>query len=262
MTDVPLPYRWLACTLTAISLLGCGTTDPDIAPPEVKITSPSTGAVVVDNRVSITVDAIDDRSVQEVDLSIDGQPYATDRDAPWEFEWPTAGVDEGDYVLHAEARDGAGNAASHDVTVHLRDAVLITEIQVQNMGDGVDNILEVEAHLYDADSDTFLGCSGATSGLRYVELSGNLYQVQAFFLKPPVGDEVLTYDEIAQRNVYVMVTEDDRDACPYPPSIGGGVNQDDLFGTSPPFPGQDLASSQTLGFGDVVRLVMARGRRD
>ncbi len=93
---------------------------PDLAPPEVSITSPVDGEVF-DTPISITVtaDASDDVSVTQVDILIDGEDQGAPRSsAP--YSWPLELPAEGTLTFEVVALDGAGNTTVSDpVTVHI-----------------------------------------------------------------------------------------------------------------------------------------------
>ena len=138
--------------------------------------------------------------------------------------------------------------------------VELREIEVRNESDGIGR-LEIEAHIYEAGTDIFLGCSGSINGLEHVDFNNNLYLVHATFRRPYVGPE-LTYQDIADKNIYIEILEDDVNPCPCPEDIG--VDQDDHVGTTEPFVGSELAEAKVIkNFGKVVHLALGlKGQPD
>ena len=82
-----------------------------------------------------------------------------------------------------------------DVFGPSRTYVAITEIELANEEDS-GTLLEVEVHLYDADSGAFLGCSGEADGLADVDVAGVAYLVEAFFARAPDGRNRLTVEDV------------------------------------------------------------------
>lgn len=131
-----------------------------------------------------------------------------------------------------------------DLTTKIR----VTGIEIT--GEMESSLLDVEVHLYDADTGEFLGCSGGLHGLNSVDASDQFYRVNAFFTM--MDYTILTYEMIEERSVYLLVIEDDRFACP-----GAYVSgTDDVVGRSNDFCGCDLAEQQDLSFGNVTRLII------
>ena len=57
---------------------------------------------------------------------VDGTEVGSDNTAPYEFEWDTSTVADGDHVVRAEAEDAAGNVGqSGDFTVTVRNTIQI-----------------------------------------------------------------------------------------------------------------------------------------
>ena len=108
-----------ASATTAAQLLVTASPTPDTEAPIVSITSPSEGADVT-GRVTVTVDASDDRAVISVDLNVDGELFGSDASAPYVFRWDASAVPEGPHTLQAIARDAAPNVGSSaPVTVNV-----------------------------------------------------------------------------------------------------------------------------------------------
>ena len=234
-------------------------TAPDYLPPSVRITNLANNAVVSRKTETISVWASDNTAVDKVDFLIAGDLVWSDEAAPWEYRWNAGNYPEGDYELAVKAYDGAGNAAVDRLVLRVRELVVISEIKVVNLNDPqfLNDLLELEAHLFEAGTNRFLGCSGKESGLRGVERDSILYTVEAFFQKPAYGDSALTYEEVENKLVYLEIIEDDLDACPVP----ANRSPDDFVGRSPTFPGQVLSTPQIMSFGRVAHLKLVRARR-
>lgn len=84
--------------------------------PQVTITSPADGAyVLAGSSVGITVDAIDDGSVQEVRFYGDGSLLFTDLAAPYSFTW--GGLSLGAHQIEVTAEDDLGLTETRSVTI-------------------------------------------------------------------------------------------------------------------------------------------------
>lgn len=88
--------------------------------PRVSISAPGDGQTVA-GTVTVSVTASDDVGIERVELYIDGALLATDRSAPYSFDWPTAAYGEGAHSLMAMAYDAAGNVAVDDATTVIVD---------------------------------------------------------------------------------------------------------------------------------------------
>ncbi|HWP45508.1 MAG TPA: Ig-like domain-containing protein, partial [Blastocatellia bacterium] len=87
---------------------------PDTTPPSVTITSPANGSKA-GSKVSITVNATDDRAVVKVDLYIDGILLDSSTQSPFSFRWDTRRVPRGQHTIHCQAYDAAGNVGTSPV---------------------------------------------------------------------------------------------------------------------------------------------------
>jgi regulation of enolase protein 1 (concanavalin A-like superfamily) len=84
----------------------------DSSPPSVALSAPADGATVAGD-VRVAADATDDDAVAGVQFRLDGQDLgAEDTEAPFEIEWPSHTVADGQHTLSARARDRAGNTAT------------------------------------------------------------------------------------------------------------------------------------------------------
>ena len=141
---------------------------PDVAVPQVAITSPGSSATVK-GLAAVNVSATDNIGVIKVDLYAKGVLVATDLTAPYSFTWDSSKVADGAASLVAKAYDAAGNiASSTNVSVTVANAVSVppataSEIIIDNAALGVQDSIG---------GRTFTGTwcqSSATGG--YVSLS-------------------------------------------------------------------------------------------
>ena len=167
------------------------------------------------------------------------------------YAWDTTGLD-GTHDLDLSATDPFGRVATTATTVELGDIPYASSIEITGESDGF-GALEVEVHLFDADTNEFLGCSGQSSGLEGVDSSNVRYDVVAWFID--ASSAMVPASALAGRNVRVEVTEDDNFPCP-----GSNLGEDDLVGISAPVPASDLATLAPLAFGRVVYLALSAGR--
>ena len=93
------------------------TVNNDGTPPSVSLTNPSDGATV-SGTIAVSADATDNVGVVGVQFSIDGNALgAEDTVAPYEVNWNTLTVGNGNHLVTAAARDAAGNSASASISV-------------------------------------------------------------------------------------------------------------------------------------------------
>jgi len=130
------------------------------------------------------------------------------------------------------------------------DRVTITEIAVTNEYEF--SRLEIEVHIYDR-ANNFIACSGQINGLEHVDVSNRHYSVGAFFNKPDGG--YLTYDDLQDKVIYLVVIEDDSLPCPIPGGVGFPFS-DDFVGKTETFPGRDIAGTKAMQFDDVTHLTV------
>jgi hypothetical protein len=84
----------------------------DTTPPTVAMTAPAAGATV-SGTTNVAATASDASGIAGVQFLLDGSPLgAEDTSSPYELSWSSAGVGNGQHMLSARARDGAGNTAS------------------------------------------------------------------------------------------------------------------------------------------------------
>ncbi len=128
--------------------------------------------------------------------------------------------------------------------------IRVKGIQVlEQEGYFADPNLEIEVHMYEAETGKFIACSGAIQGLFNVDDTNRFYSVDAPFTKPDYG--FLTIADITEKMIYLLVIEnDDLEECPTPFQSGF----DDVVGRSDSFCGCDLATTQSMSFENVPRL--------
>jgi hypothetical protein len=85
--------------------------DADNVAPTVNITSPPDNATV-SGVLRVTAVASDDDGVVDVVLNLDGQPFATDTIAPYQFAIATGRLSAGAHTLSCMAGDASGNTAT------------------------------------------------------------------------------------------------------------------------------------------------------
>ena len=119
----------------------------DNTPPTVSILTPVASNTVVKGNVSVTVDASDDTGVTKVVLYVNGKTVGTDNTAPFEFNWDSTQVADGDATMTARAYDAANNSSvSAGVTV-----------TIDNVPDVADNTAPVLKLTNPADGSTVTG---------------------------------------------------------------------------------------------------------
>lgn len=87
----------------------------DATPPVVSITSPSNGATVSGNKLTISVNASDSSGISRVELYVDGQLKSTITSAPYTFNQNPRNWTAGAHTLQAKAYDGAGNVGTSTI---------------------------------------------------------------------------------------------------------------------------------------------------
>ena len=126
----------------------------------------------------------------------------------------------------------------------------ITDIEVTNEVDTLGGALDMEIHLFDATSHTFLGCAGRDEGMETVDVSDAAYAIDAHFVSAATGLR-LAPDDLVGHPIEVQVIEDDAEPCPVAPGVS-----DDVVGITT----VDVSTfdvGQTLAFEDVVQLRIA-----
>ncbi len=224
--------------------------------PEITFQRP-TGEVRGASTVAIQV-AVVDRGPGNITaaLSIDG---VTAQSATWADcilgctltrSWNTSTLTPGVHTLSMTASDAAGRTSTVTQSVIVGDIPYVSQINV-NASDGF-GTLEVEVHMYDAATGVWLGCSGDEYGLANVAVGNTLYAVTGYFvdaLSRPLG-----VDQLAGRNVRLVVTEDDYIECPATPH-----STDEIIAQGPSIAAASLATLST-SFGNALQLTTRHGR--
>lgn len=89
----------------------------DTTPPAVSISSPSSGATVKGNRVTISANASDASGIQAVEFYVGGSLLARDTGAPYTANWNLRKVASGSHTIRVVAIDNAGNRAESSINV-------------------------------------------------------------------------------------------------------------------------------------------------
>ena len=90
---------------------------PDATAPTLKITSPSDGAKLNGNKVSIAASVSDTSGVQAVEFYVDGALLARDTSASYTANWNLRRAADGTHLIRVRAIDARGNAAEQTITV-------------------------------------------------------------------------------------------------------------------------------------------------
>ncbi|MCX7883933.1 MAG: S8 family serine peptidase [Caloramator sp.] len=92
----------------------------DTEAPKCSITSPANGSTVSGN-VTISASASDNVGVTKVLFLLDGQILGEDTSAPYEIQWDTKTVSNGQHKLQAKAYDAAGNVGIDEITITVNN---------------------------------------------------------------------------------------------------------------------------------------------
>jgi hypothetical protein len=92
-----------------------GPTGQDVEAPDIEITSPENGAVVVGG-TQVTANITDNRAVLEAEMLIDNQPIEKKLNPPWTFTVPS-GLPGGDHLLAVTATDESNNTSQKTISV-------------------------------------------------------------------------------------------------------------------------------------------------
>jgi len=93
----------------------------DTTAPTVSIISPAAGSNTISGTVKITVNASDDTGVTDVALYVNGRIAGTDSTAPYEFNWDSTRVDDGNVTFVAHAYDAASNKGTSSTVMATVD---------------------------------------------------------------------------------------------------------------------------------------------
>ena len=111
-TTSPCIPGW--CTLPGYApgqIIMGGGSNPDVTPPSVSLTAPTSGATV-GGSATLTANASDNIGVTNVSFNVDGTSIASVSSAPYTTVWSSAGVADGSHTLTATAKDAAGNTTT------------------------------------------------------------------------------------------------------------------------------------------------------
>ena len=93
----------------------------DSTPPIIDITNPNTGDILSGN-INIIVSASDTNDIEKVRIYIDETLAVEDSEFPYQFQWSTIEVEDGQYNISAAAWDSIGNkSVDDDTTVTVRN---------------------------------------------------------------------------------------------------------------------------------------------
>lgn len=126
-------------------------------------------------------------------------------------------------------------------------ALRVREIEVEGEEDG-DGGLELEVHMFDADSGMFLGCSAGPVG----SAETRFWASSRLPERDGVSEQWLTTIDVKDRNLILVVTEDDHSPCP---SVYTLVT-DDVIGVSKIVPGANLDPAMVMSFDRVSQLII------
>ena len=131
----------------------------DTSAPVVSIISPSAGTnTTISGTVKISVSASDDTGVTDVVLYVNGQIAGTDSSAPYEFNWDSTRVPDGNVTFVAHAYDAANNkGTSSTVTATVENQPEVVDntapaVSISNPADGsaVSGTVSIYANASDA----------------------------------------------------------------------------------------------------------------
>ncbi|MCB9559795.1 MAG: hypothetical protein H6709_04885 [Kofleriaceae bacterium] len=225
--------------------------------PAARIDSPTGDDLQGAGTVALTY-VIEDRGDVTAELWIDDvsqgvvSPGDCRRGCLASWDWDTAGYASGTHQIALIARDALGHEVGDGRVVTVGDLLWVSSIEVTGETDGLGSLLEVEVHLFDADSGAFLGCAGQGQGLEDVDLDDVVYDVFAPLVTP--AGRRLDAADLAGRNLRLEVIEDDQLPCLAPPGPA-----DDPIGTLGPVTVDDLTAGE-LAFGNVLHLELGAGR--
>ncbi len=98
----------------------------DTIAPTCDITAPSNGAIV-SGTLNFSANATDNDSMDRVEFYIDGSLIGTDTISPYNVNWDTTTVSEGNHILQAKAYDASGNEGSSSIITVTVDQAFVTD---------------------------------------------------------------------------------------------------------------------------------------
>jgi hypothetical protein len=108
---------------------------PDTILPTIVFNSPSNGAIV-SGSVGVTATTFDNIGIVRVELYINGVLTKTDSATPFSFTWNTALLANASYTLKAVAYDAAGNSATSELGVTVKNSTPVRKKRGDLNGDG------------------------------------------------------------------------------------------------------------------------------
>lgn len=90
-------------------------TASDTTPPEITWLSPLDGSYV-NNTVTLSLNASDNIAISSVEFHVDNSLVGTVTSPPYQFDWDTTSLSDGDYPVKAIARDPSGNNVEAELT--------------------------------------------------------------------------------------------------------------------------------------------------
>ena len=129
-----MPFFHLRKTFFIASLAGtallssCNDDDADNTLPEVTITS-SAQSTTVWNTVTLTADAQDDLGIDKIEIKVDGTSVGSDTSVPFDFEWNTQTVTDGEHTVSAVATDKSGNQETAELTITVQNTLIDAHVK-------------------------------------------------------------------------------------------------------------------------------------
>jgi chitodextrinase len=93
----------------------------DTTPPSVALTQPAEGSTVSGSSVAVSATASDNVAVSKVEFYVNSVLQATGMSAPYNFNWDSTKVTNGQQLLLMKAYDAAGNSSTSSYTVTVQN---------------------------------------------------------------------------------------------------------------------------------------------
>jgi len=90
-------------------------------PPTVTITQPANASDVW-GTITIKTTATDDGTIDEVEFFVDGTSIGTDFTSPYEINWISSNVSDGDHTISAKATDNVGKTDTNSISVTVNNS--------------------------------------------------------------------------------------------------------------------------------------------
>ncbi|HVV82834.1 MAG TPA: hypothetical protein VHE35_07125 [Kofleriaceae bacterium] len=140
----------------------------------------------------------------------------------------------------------AGLAGGTGCIIDAGPDLRLTRLEVTGENDF--GLLDLEVHLFDADTHEHLGCSGQDQGLEDADEDNVMYGLDAWFVRPYSDGELRPW-MLGGRTLEIQVIEDDADRCPAPPGA-----MDDMIGISGPVDRDTFERAPMLSFDRVMAI--------